>query len=429
MKDFTQFTLGSSIHRGISAMGWDEPRPIQSQTIPAVLEGRDVLGLAQTGTGKTAAFALPILERLSSWNEDAIHTLVIAPTRELAMQIDVEFQALAKFTNTKTLTVYGGVSMLNQIEALKKHPHVVVACPGRLLDLIQQGVIQLDRVETLVLDEADRLFDMGFLPDIRKIIARLPKKRQNLLWSATMPREIRKLANDILVEPHVVELARTSPADTISHALYPVARERKARLLDHLIKNDSIRSAIIFTRTKFRARKLAMQLSKKGRRAIALQGNMSQAQRDHAMGGFRKGRYDILVATDIASRGIDVAQVSHVVNFDVPDTPEAYTHRIGRTGRAERTGKAYTFFTNEDNEVVRDIEKKIGYSIRREIVEGFGDVPAGNGNEPEKRIPRPPKKKSYGHGHGARPSSSSSASNGGGSPWHRKRRQRALSSR
>lgn len=424
MKDFTQFNLGPQIQDGISAMGWDEPRPIQSQTIPAVLEVRDVLGLAQTGTGKTAAFALPILERIHSRPAEGIRALVIAPTRELAMQIDTEFKALAKFTKIKTLTVYGGVSMKKQIDALHNGPQVVIACPGRLLDLMGQEVIHLNRVETLVLDEADRLFDMGFMPDIRRIIAALPRKRQNLLWSATMPREIRKLADDILVRPHVVELSRTAPAETISHELYPVTRERKVRLLDHLMKTESIRSAIIFTRTKHRARKLAEQLSKKGRRAIALQGNMSQAQRDHAMGGFRKGNFDILVATDIASRGIDVAQVSHVVNFDMPDSPEAYTHRIGRTGRAERSGKAYTFFTHEDHEVVNDIERKIGSPIRRNIIEGFGDVAPGL--EIEKRAPRPPKKRSFGRG---TRSHSPSPSNGSSNPWHRKRKARALARR
>jgi ATP-dependent RNA helicase RhlE len=313
--------------------------------------------------------------------------------------------------------------MNTQIDRLKKFPEIVIACPGRLLDLMGQNRIDLSQVDTLVLDEADRLFDMGFLPDIRKIIAAIPRKRRNLLWSATMPKEIRKLANDILVDPHVVELARTAPAETISHALYPVARERKLPLLTYLMNKEAISSAIIFTRTKHRARKLAEQLSRRGRRAIALQGNMSQAQRDHAMGGFRKGRFDILVATDIASRGIDVAQVSHVVNFDMPDSPEAYTHRIGRTGRAEREGKAYTFVTNDDKAMVRDIEKKIGSKIERNVLADFDTVSAKDLRpvEPRSFQKKSPWKKRSGN--------IITQPADGGNPWHRKRKARALRSR
>jgi ATP-dependent RNA helicase RhlE len=423
MKDFTQFKLSSPIQEAILQMGWKTPRPIQAETIDAVLNGEDVLGLAQTGTGKTAAFALPIIEGLIANPSQAIRSLVIAPTRELAMQIETEFKALAKFTNLKTVTIYGGVSMNTQIDRLKKFPEIVVACPGRLLDLMGQKVIDLGQVDTLVLDEADRLFDMGFLPDIRKIIGALPRKRRNLLWSATMPREIRKLANDILVDPHVVELARSAPAETISHALYPVARERKLPLLTYLMNKEAISSAIIFTRTKHRARKLAEQLSRRGRRAVALQGNMSQAQRDQAMGGFRKGRFDILVATDIASRGIDVAQVSHVVNFDMPDSPDAYTHRIGRTGRAEREGKAYTFVTSDDKAMVRDIEKKIGSKIERNVLADFDTVSA---KDIRPVAPRSFQKKSPWK---KRSGNLNTQPADGGNPWHRKRKARALRSR
>ncbi|MDP6958549.1 MAG: DEAD/DEAH box helicase [Planctomycetota bacterium] len=426
MKDFTQFKLSSPIQEAIRDMGWTTPRPIQAETINAVLNGEDVLGLAQTGTGKTAAFALPIIEGLLATPCQASRTLVIAPTRELAMQIETEFKALAKFTKLKTVTIYGGVSMNVQKDRLRKFPEIIVACPGRLLDLMGQNAINLDSIDTLVLDEADRLFDMGFLPDIRKIVAAIPKKRRNLLWSATMPREIRKLAHDILVDPHVVELAKSTPADTISHALYPVARERKLPLLTYLMNKEAITSGIIFTRTKHRARKLAEQLSRRGRRAIALQGNMSQAQRDHAMEGFRKGQYDILVATDIASRGIDVAQVSHVVNFDMPDSPDAYTHRIGRTGRAEREGKAYTFMTTEDKAMVNDIEKKIGSKIDRNTLPEFDTASPKDLGLPtprtfQKNTPWN-KNKRFGKKKGSQPAE-------GGNPWHRKRKARALRSR
>ncbi len=427
MKDFTQFKLSSPIQEAIRDMGWTTPRPIQAETINAVLNGEDVLGLAQTGTGKTAAFALPIIEGLLANPRQASRTLVIAPTRELALQIETEFKALAKFTKLKTVTIYGGVSMNVQKDRLRKFPEIIVACPGRLLDLMGQNAINLDSIDTLVLDEADRLFDMGFLPDIRKIVAAIPKERRNLLWSATMPKEIRKLANDILVDPHVVELTRSTPADTISHALYPVARERKLPLLTYLMNKESITSGIIFTRTKHRARKLADKLSKRGRRAVALQGNMSQAQRDHAMEGFRKGQYDILVATDIASRGIDVAQVSHVVNFDMPDSPDAYTHRIGRTGRAEREGKAYTFMTTEDKAMVNDIEKKIGSKIDRTTLPEFDTASPKELGLPTPRTFQKPapwnkNKRRFGKKKGSQPAE-------GGNPWHRKRKARALRSR
>jgi ATP-dependent RNA helicase RhlE len=368
---FDQFGLHKSLVRGIRAAGFESPRPIQLETIPAGLDGRDVLGLAQTGTGKTAAFALPLLDQLLAERRKGPRALVLAPTRELANQIAVEIRTLSKFTPIKLLTIYGGVSMRSQINALRQRPEIVVGCPGRVLDLLQQGVLRLGQVETLVLDEADHMFDMGFLPDIRRIIKPLPARRQNLLFSATMPKEIRGLADDLLTEPHVVELADTAPAATIDHALYLVAEQRKRDLLEHVLTSDDCHSAIVFTRTKHRARRLAEQISKAGHRAVGLQGNMSQAQRDRAMRGFRERRYDVLVATDIAARGIDVSDVSHVINFDVPNTPEAYTHRIGRTGRSEREGVACTFVTASDRGWVRDTERMIGASIPRRQVEGF----------------------------------------------------------
>jgi superfamily II DNA/RNA helicase len=382
---FDRFELDSLLTRGLEAAGFHEPRPIQVETIPACLEGQDVMGLAQTGTGKTAAFALPILQRLIEEPGAGPLVLVLAPTRELAIQIDAEIRLLAKFTQIETVTIFGGVTASSQIRTLKRRPQIVVGCPGRVLDLLQQRRLDLSQVETLVLDEADHMFDMGFLPDIKRILAALPKDRQNLLFSATMPGAIRELAGRILNEPHVVELAIEAPAERIEHALYPVAEGRKRDLLDRLLSEDDCRTAIVFTRTKHRAKRLALQLSKQGLRAVALQGNMSQGQRDRAMGGFRDGRFDILVATDIAARGLDVAGVDYVINFDPPSTPETYTHRIGRTGRSDESGKACTLVTREDRGWVRDTERVLGSPITRRQFPGFEkeDLSAagsGNGN-------------------------------------------------
>lgn len=379
---FDQFGLHEDLERGIRAAGFEKPRSIQLETIPPGRTGRDVLGLAQTGTGKTAAFALALMDQLLVVRRPGPRALVLAPTRELATQIAAEMQLLARFTRLRGVTVYGGVSMRNQINSLRRRPEIVVGCPGRVLDLLQQGVLRLDGIETLVLDEADHMFDMGFLPDIRRILAALPKRRQNLLFSATMPKEIRHLADELLIDPHVVELANTAPAATVDHALYLVSERRKADLLEHVLTSDECDSAIVFIRTKQRAKRLAELLIRTGHRAVSLQGNLSQAQRDRAMRGFRTGRYDVLVATDIAARGIDVSNVSHVINFDVPNTPEAYTHRIGRTGRSECEGIACTFVTGQDAGWVSATERMIGAPIPRRRVEGFEpDVVA----KPERR--------------------------------------------
>ena len=376
---FAHFNLDPVLHRGIAAAGFVEPRPIQVQTIPAALEGRDVLGLAQTGTGKTAAFALPILERLLSGRGSDPRVLILAPTRELAAQISAEFLTLAKFTRIKVATIFGGVSVHRQRSALARRPEIVVACPGRLLDLMQQGLVRLGRVETIVLDEADHMFDLGFLPDVRRILSALPEERQNLLFSATMPPAIRTLADGILRNPHVVDVAHSQPLSTIEHALYPVDQTRKLALLQRILAEDELASAIVFTRTKHRARSVARKLEGAGHRAVALQGNMSQGQRERAMNGFRNRRFDVLVATDIAARGIDVEQVSHVVNFDMPNTTDAYTHRIGRTGRSDRQGKAYTFVTDEDRYLVSQVEKRLGASIPRREVQGIESIPFPQG--------------------------------------------------
>ena len=363
MSDFSNFKLGRSIQRGIEAAAFVEPRPIQTQTIPAALAGRDILGLAHTGTGKTAAFALPLLERLLAARRPGLRGLVVAPTRELVRQISEEICTLARFTTIEVASIFGGVSQHRQVQALRKKPQVVVACPGRLLDLMQQQALHLSQVEMLVLDEADHMFDMGFLPDLRRILAALPAQRQNLLFSATMPREIRRLADGLLNDPTVVDLAQSRPVATVAHALYPVEETHKFGLLEHVLASQRVKYAIVFTRTKHRAKRLAQQLDRSGHRAVALQGNMSQPQRERAMQGFRKHDFDILVATDIAARGIDVACVSHVVNFDMPGTIDAYTHRIGRTGRSERHGTAYTFVTAADQSLVRAVERRLGSSI------------------------------------------------------------------
>ena len=368
---FDHFRFDPPIHAGIAAHGFRTPTPIQAQAIPKILEGRDVLGLAQTGTGKTAAFALPILQRLLAGPRARIRALVLAPTRELAEQTHVAFGQLGKATGLRSATVYGGVSMRPQEQALKGHAEIAVACPGRLLDHLNQGTADLSHVEVLVLDEADQMLDMGFLPDMRKIMARLPSRRQTLLFSATMPEDIRKLSREWLREPATVQIGELAPVTTVSHYLYPVREHLKSELLLELLKRTAGGSVLIFTRTKHRAKRLDQRLQKAGLSAASLQGNLSQNRRKQALDGFRDGKFDFLVATDIAARGIDVSQISHVINFDMPNTPEAYTHRIGRTGRAAKTGDAFTLMTEQDASMVREIERRVGRPIERRTLDGF----------------------------------------------------------
>ena len=369
--NFEQFSLDARIHAGIQSAGFTTPTPIQQQAIPVVLEGRDVLGLAQTGTGKTAAFMLPILQRLTTGPLRRVRALIIAPTRELAEQIHETAEQLGGKTKVRSVTVYGGVSKRPQIEKLRRGAEIVVACPGRLLDLMGDGAIDLSNVETLVLDEADRMCDMGFLPDIRRILKALPKKRQTLFFSATMPKDIRRLADEILNNPKTVQVDMLAPAKTVSHALYPVTDGLKKKLLFTMLQRTATGRVLIFTRTKRRARFLAQDLDKRGYRVSALQGNMAQNRRQAAINGFRDGKFDILVATDIAARGIDVTEISHVINYDMPDTVDAYTHRIGRTGRASTTGEAYTFSVDKDAQMVREIERVLGVEIERRQLENF----------------------------------------------------------
>lgn len=386
---FDSFNLHPQVSAGIRTLGYHTPTPIQKKAIPKVLEGRDVMGLAQTGTGKTAAFVLPILERLINRPRGRVRALVVAPTRELAEQIHETMVELGRQTRLRSTTVYGGVSINPQIQKLRAGTEIVVACPGRLLDHINQRTIDLSCLEVLVLDEADRMFDMGFLPDVRKIIKHVPSTRQTLLFSATMPQDIKRLANEILRAPLTVQVGQTAPANTVSHALYPVAQHLKTALLMRLLSNTDTESVLIFTRTKHRAKRLGQQLEKAGYRAASLQGNLSQNRRQKALDGFRYGFYQILVATDIAARGIDVSNISHVINYDMPDTADAYTHRIGRTGRAEKTGDAFTFITHEDEDMVRSIERVLSEKIERRILEGFDYKKSAPGVDAE--FVRPPR--------------------------------------
>lgn len=368
--NFDSFSFHPQINSGILAAGYSTPTPIQQRAIPPILEGRDVLGLAQTGTGKTAAFVLPILQHLLDGPPRRLRVLIISPTRELAQQTHTAIGMLGQQTRLRSMTIYGGVSARSQIKRLHAGPDIVVACPGRLLDLMGQRVISLNAVQILVLDEADRMFDMGFLPDIRRIMAALPASRQTLLFSATMPNEVRSLVDEFLRRPVAVELGASRPVETVGHAVYPVDQTRKYELLLTILRQSGSGKVLVFTRTKYRAKKIAKRLIKEGFPATSLQGNLSQNRRQEAMNNFRSGRVKVLVATDIAARGIDVSRISHVINYDMPDTAVAYTHRIGRTGRMDKRGTALSFATQDDSRMVRTIERLLGRSMeRRKLVE------------------------------------------------------------
>jgi ATP-dependent RNA helicase RhlE len=369
---FQEFALHPNVLAGVESVGFTTPTPIQQRAIPVALQGRDLLGLAQTGTGKTAAFVLPILHHLATTPpKKGVRCLVLAPTRELAEQIMQTFRELGKHVGIKSMAIYGGVSKVPQLAGLRRGAQVVVACPGRLLDHVGQKDINLTNVEVLVLDEADTMCDMGFLPDVRRILDHVPVDRQTLFFSATMPKEIRSLAVKILKDPEMVQIGAIAPAETVSHSLYPVPEKLKRDLLLALLTQTATGRALVFTRTKHRARTLALELAKHSFRVAALQGNMSQNARQQAMNGFRAGKFDIMVATDIAAHGIDVPEVSHVINFDFPNTTDTYTHRIGRTGRAEQTGEAFTFATAEDANMIREVERDLGVKIERRRLDGF----------------------------------------------------------
>jgi ATP-dependent RNA helicase RhlE len=369
--EFNTFDFHPKVAAGVTAARYITPTPIQVQAIPLVMQGHDVVGLAHTGTGKTAAFVLPILHRLMHGERRRVRALVIAPTRELAEQTHEAIGTLGRRTGLKSVTVYGGVGFNPQVDKLKRGAEIVVACPGRLLDHLSQGTVDLSHLEVLVLDEADRMLDMGFLPDIRKIIKHVPVKRQTLLFSATMPDDILHLAREVQQAPVKVQVNTTGPASNVSHLLYPIEPHLKTSLLLELLRHTDTESVLIFTRTKHRAKRLGEQLGKAAYRAASLQGNLSQAQRQAVMNGFRNGTFQILVATDVAARGIDVNQISHVINYDMPDTIDAYTHRIGRTGRNAKTGDAFTFITSEDEDMVRSIERILRTKVKRCTLNGF----------------------------------------------------------
>ena len=387
--DFDQFAFSADILAGIKGMGYTKPTPIQTQAIPPILKGQDVLGLAQTGTGKTAAFVLPILQRLTKKKGRGVRALIVTPTRELAEQICEMCGDLAKATKIRSMSIYGGVSKVPQLKALREGAEIVAACPGRLLDHMNGRAIDLSKIEVLVLDEADRMCDMGFLPDIRRIIKRLPKERQTLFFCATMPNDIRKISDRILRNPAIVQIGTIAPAKTVSHAIYPVSQHLKTKLLYEILKRTATGRVLIFTRTKHRADKLARNMKKRKFNVSSLQGNMTQNKRQAAIDGFKNGKYDILVATDIAARGIDVVEISHVINFDMPATVDDYTHRIGRTGRADQVGDAYTLMVRKDETLVRNIEKALNDQIERRKVPDFDyDGPA-----PQRNSPRPYRKR------------------------------------
>ena len=368
---FEKFELDAKILAGIQACGYNVPTPIQLQSIPPIMEGRDVMGLAQTGTGKTAAFVLPILQRLMQGARGHVRALIIAPTRELSEQTHMAIMQLGRKTKLRSVSIYGGVNINGQINKLRNNVEIISACPGRLLDHINRGTVDLSRIEVLVLDEADHMFDMGFLPDIRKIVKHLPAQRQTLLFSATMPDDIRSLANDLLINPVNIKIGHTAPVETVSHKFYPVQMSSKTDLLKDILDKTDMDSVLIFTRTKSRAKSVALQLGKSGYKVTSLHGNLTQQKRQHALDGFRDGRYEIMVATDIAARGIDVNSISHVINYDMPSTTDAYTHRIGRTGRAAKTGDAFTFVTGEDRGLAQSLERVLGKKLHYQNVDGL----------------------------------------------------------
>jgi ATP-dependent RNA helicase RhlE len=368
---FKKFNLDPRLLAAVVRAGYVVPTPVQDEAIPAAMSGHDIVGTAQTGTGKTAAFVLPILNRLLEGHNRRLRVLVLAPTRELAEQTHEAFRTFGMGTGIRSATVYGGVGPAPQIKALKDGVEVLVACPGRLLDHMEQGLVRFDHVEVLVLDEADRMFDMGFLPQVRRILKRIPARRQTMLFSATFPAEVEALAAEMLRHPKRIAIGISKPAHTVSHALFPVTPHLKTRLLLALLEHTDTESVLVFTRTKHRAEKVLTQIKHAGYKATSLHGNRSQGQRQASLAGFRDGTYPVMIATDIAARGLDIENISHVINYDMPDTADAYIHRIGRTGRAERTGDAFTLATPEDEAMVKTLEKIMGRRLERRMLEGF----------------------------------------------------------
>ncbi|HZM35358.1 MAG TPA: DEAD/DEAH box helicase [Burkholderiales bacterium] len=368
-----------ALARAVAEQGYTQPTPIQTQAIPVVLAGRDLLGAAQTGTGKTAGFALPLLQRLAAKANQShsparhpVRALIVTPTRELAAQVEADIRTYGKYVQLKTSLVYGGVGMQPQIDALRRGVDILVATPGRLLDHVQQKTVDLRQVEILVLDEADRMLDMGFIQDIRRILALLPAARQNLLFSATFPEEIRKLAGSFMKDPATVEVARrNTPAELVAQVAHPVDAGRKRELLAHLVKSNDWKQVLVFVKTKHGANRLAQQLTREGVQADAIHGNKSQNARTRALEQFKAGEMRVLVATDIAARGLDIEALPHVVNYDLPHVAEDYVHRIGRTGRAGAEGEAVSLVSHEDRSLMAAIEKLMNRKVESRIVDGF----------------------------------------------------------
>jgi ATP-dependent RNA helicase RhlE len=416
---FNSLGLSDAIVRAVTEAGYTAPTPIQAQAIPAVLGGGDLLAGAQTGTGKTAGFTLPVLHRLSTdkvgtaltnkTSKRAIRALVLAPTRELAAQVEENVRTYAKHTNLNSAVIFGGVGIHPQIKLLANGVDILVATPGRLLDHVAQGTIKLDKIEILILDEADRMLDMGFIHDIRKVLAVLPPKRQNLLFSATFSDEIKALADRLLNNPASIEVARrNSTVEVIAQKIHPVDRDKKHPMLAHLIKSNGWKQVLVFTRTKHGANKLVEQLGKDGIGAMAIHGNKSQSARTKALAEFKDGSLTALVATDIAARGIDIDQLPHVVNYDLPNVPEDYVHRIGRTGRAGATGEAVSLVCVDEHQMLKDIEKLIKQTLPRHVIPGFEPDPSAK--------PQPIQLRSGDRGHPGRgrPGGNRPAGNGAG---------------
>ena len=368
---FSKLGLSPAMLEGVKAMGYIEPTPIQLRTIPLILAGRDVIGSAQTGTGKTAAFALPILSKLGQHSPQP-RMLVLEPTRELAAQVETAVRDFARFTDLRIAVIFGGVGYGRQMDALRTGVDVLVATPGRLLDHMQQGTCKLDQINFVVLDEADRMLDMGFLPDVRRILERCPRDRHTSLFSATIPPEIETLIHWAMRKPETIEIgARRTPAETVKHVIYPVSDSQKTDLLLELLKRVNYESVLVFCRTKHGADRVAHLLKRSNHAVAVLHSNRTQREREQALRGFRDGRYEVLVATDIAARGLDIADVTHVINYDVPQHPEDYIHRIGRTGRMEAKGDAFTLMVAEDGRHVHAIERFISQKIPRVKLENF----------------------------------------------------------
>jgi ATP-dependent RNA helicase RhlE len=411
--NFTDLGLSEAIVRAVTEHGYTTPTPIQTQSVPAVLKGGDLLAGAQTGTGKTAGFTLPVLHRLSTdavgaaiknkTAPRAVRALVLCPTRELAAQVEESVRTYGKYTQLNSAVIFGGVGINPQIKQLKHGVDVLVATPGRLLDHMEQKTVDLSRLEILILDEADRMLDMGFIHDIKKVLAQLPPKRQNLLFSATFSDEIKALADKLLDKPAMIEVARrNSTVEVIAQKIHPVDRDKKHPMLAHLIKSNNWSQVLVFTRTKHGANKLVELLGRDGINAMAIHGNKSQTARTKALAEFKDGSLTVLVATDIAARGIDIDQLPHVVNYDLPNVPEDYVHRIGRTGRAGALGEAVSLVCVDEHQMLKDIEKLIKKELPREIVRGFEPDPNARA-QPIQLRSGAPGHRNGGGGRGGRP--------------------------